>query len=308
MENIKVKTLIIRLLLSLPILYIAFGWYIGLSYGSKSITFGPYPDIPVAVKTGLMGIPLEYISGAKAMMMVVPLKDVTRNTEDTAYFKRRGYFEVPGTWKFDFATYRSNYYLKKPIVLTGSLSRAICYDSKNTYRNIGNLSVEDLNDFLIRTGRIKDVGRLKSYFFIARLEKRYPWLYSETVLVSRAMGNIFKENSLPYDVLGLFGIVVLFIAFGIRSFYLWLYYLYWVFAYWFGRIGYHDPTLSFTREGWHIILWSFWHGFILEEGRLFLVIALGLSVMIFGILGIMHICRQIPSFLKGDHRVWRCEN
>ena len=60
MENIKLKSLIIRLLLFLPLLYIGIGWYIGLSYGSKSVIFGPYPDVPVVLKTGLLGCPLEY--------------------------------------------------------------------------------------------------------------------------------------------------------------------------------------------------------------------------------------------------------
>ena len=69
MENIKIKMLIIRLLLFLPLLYIAFGWYIGLNYGCKPVIFGPYPDVPVVLKTGLLGCSLEYISGAKAMMI-----------------------------------------------------------------------------------------------------------------------------------------------------------------------------------------------------------------------------------------------
>ena len=201
MENIKLKLLIIRLLLFLPFLYIGIGWCIGLSYGSKSIIFGPYPDVPVVLKTGLLGCSLEYISGAKAMMMVIPLKNVRRDTEDSTYFKRRCYFELPGAWTFD----KSDHNLKKPIILTGSLSRAICYDPKNTNRSLGSLSVEELNDFLIRTGRVKDARKLKPYLSIARFEKKYPYVYSETVLLSRAMGNIFKHNSLPYDILGLVG-------------------------------------------------------------------------------------------------------
>ena len=103
MENIKLKLLIIRLLLFLPLLYIAFGWCIGLSYGAKSIIFGPYPDVPVVLKTGLLGCSLEYISGAKAMMMVVPIKDPIKNNQESTYFKRICYFKVPGSWKFDFS-------------------------------------------------------------------------------------------------------------------------------------------------------------------------------------------------------------
>lgn len=41
-----------NLLLAIPLIYIGLGWYVGINYGCKPITFGPYPDIPVAVKTG----------------------------------------------------------------------------------------------------------------------------------------------------------------------------------------------------------------------------------------------------------------
>ena len=303
-----VKKFFIRVLLLLPIIYIGFGWYVGLNYARKAVFFGSYPDIPVVVKTGLLGSSLEDISGVSALMMVVPVKDPMRNTQDSSYFKRIGYFEVPGSWKFDFAPSGTIYSLKKTFTLTGSCSRAICHDLKNPDRSLGSLSVSDFNDFLKRTGRTRDMKRLKPYLFLARLEERYPWAYSETVLLSKAMGNIFKENLISYDVLGLVGMVILFIALATRSFFLWMYYLYGVFGYWFARIGYHDPSLAFSNEGWQVILWSFWHGFILKEGRLFLVVALGLSAIVFGILGIMYIFKQILSFLKGKCGICRCRN
>ena len=293
-NEFNVKKLFTRILLIVPLVYIACGWLVGLNYGCKSIIFGPYPDVPVVLKTGLLGCSLEYISGAKAMMMVIPLKNVGRDTEDSTYFKRRCYFELPGAWTFD----KSDHNLKKPIILTGSLSRAICYDPKNTNRSLGSLSVEELNDFLIRTGRAKDARGLKPYLFIARFEKKYPYVYSETVLLSRAMGNIFKDNSLPYDILGLVGIAVLFIAFATRSLFLWMYYLYWIFSYWLGRIGYHDPILAFSIEGWQVILWSFWHGFIVSEGRLFLIIAVEGSIIYLGIAA-LYMCMKNNVFLKG---------
>ena len=73
------------------------------------------------------------------------------------------------------------------------------------------------------------------------------------------------------------------------------------------RIGYHDPVLVFTSEGWQVILWSFWHGFIVKEGRIFLVVAIELSIIVFGILGVMNIYRQILSFLKGGEKTCRCK-
>ena len=210
-RNLKKASLM--LLIMLPVIYIGFGWYLGLSHGCKSVIFGPYSDIPVAVKTSLLGSSLEDISGQKAIMMVVPLKDaIAGDTEDTAYFKRAGYFEIPGSWKFNFRPYKDNHNFKKTFILTGSYSHAICHDIKNPGCNIGSLSVEELNVFLARSGRYRDAQKLKPYLFISRLEAKYPWAYSETVLVSRAMGNILKDNTLPYDVLGLFVIVVLFIA------------------------------------------------------------------------------------------------
>ncbi|MDP2830974.1 MAG: hypothetical protein Q8O02_01835, partial [Candidatus Omnitrophota bacterium] len=156
--------------------------------------------------------------------------------------------------------------------------------------------------------RNKDMVKLMPYLFIARLEDKYPWLYSDTVFLSRAMSNIFKENFVPYDILGLTGILILFIALSIRSIWLWMYYLYWVFAYWLGRIGYHDPNLIMNNDGWQVILWSFWNGFIQKEGRIFLLIAFVLSVIGFVVLGIIYLVkhviprkrRELEDFLKID--------
>ena len=300
-EESNVEKLFVRALILVPLLYIGLGWYIGLNYGCKSVIFGPYPDIPVAVRTGLLSSSLEDISGSKAIMMVVPISEAKRrNTKDVAYFKRQGYFELPGTWRFVCPG------IEKIFVLTGRYSRATCHNPND--HALGSLSVEDLNDFLIETGRTKDAARLKPYLVLSRLEEKYPWAFSGSILLSNAMGNIFKDNSLPYDVLGLVGIAVLMLALMARSFSLWMYYLYWVCAYWFGRIGYHDPTLAFTSDGWQVIRWSLLHGFIAKEGRVFLCIAVILSVGAFGVMGFIYLIkhalprkrREMEDFLKVD--------
>ena len=224
-NEFNVRKLFIRILLIIPLVYIILGWCIGLSYGSKTIIFGPYPDVPVVLKTGLLGCPLEYISGTKAMMMVVPVKDPMKNTHDSTYFKRACYFEVTGSWKFDFTPSGNSYGLKKTFTLCGSYSRAICYDIKNPSRSIGSLSISELNDFLKKIGRITDTEILKPYLFLSRIEGKYPYIYSQSVLLSNAMGNIFNDNMVPYDVLGLTGIVILFISLATRSLFLWMYYM-----------------------------------------------------------------------------------
>lgn len=299
-RDISIKKLLVRILLLLPLIYIGFGWYIGLNYGRKAVLFGPYPDIPVVMKTHLLGSSLKDISGSNAMVMVVPIEKLNSAEQDSTYFKITGYFEVPGTWNFEFR--------EKTFAMTGSYSRAIAHEFKNPQRRIGSLSVAELQDFLKATGRTKDIENLMPYLLISRVEEKYPWLYSDTVFLSKAMGNIFKDNLVPYDILGLVGILVLFIALSIRSIWLWSYYLYWVFAYWLARVGYHDPNLSFSNEGWQVILWSFWNGFIQKEGRLFLVIAVGVSIIAFGMLGFVYLVkhilprkkRELEDFLKID--------
>lgn len=292
-KDFNIRNLFLITILLLPLIYIGFGWYIGLNYGRKPVLFGPYPDIPVVMKTHLLGSSLKDISGSNAMVMVVPIEKLNLAEQDSTYFKIAGYFEVPGTWDFEFR--------EKTFAMTGSYSRAIANEFKNPERRIGSLSVAELQDFLQATGRARDIEKLMPYLFLAKLEEKYPWLYSDTVFLSKAMGNVFTENMLPYDVLGLVGIAVLFIALSIRSIWLWMYYLFWVFAYWFGRIGYHDPNLAFSNDGWQAILWSFWNGFIQKEGRLFLIIALGLSMIVFGILGILYMAKQVTAFLKKEN-------
>ncbi len=299
-NDFSIKKFFVRLLIILPLIYIGFGWWIGVNYGQKSVIFGPYVDIPIVVKTSLLGSSLEDISGSKALVMVVPPKEADRPDQDSTYFKITGYFEVPGTWNFDFFPSDNDTILPKTFAMTGSYSRAICYELKNSSHRLGSLSASELYDLLKAAGRTKDTLKLMPYLFILRLEERYPWLYSDTVFLSKAMSNIFKDNVVPYDILGLTGILVLFIALSIRSIWLWMYYLYWVFAYWLGRIGYHDPTLAMTNEGWQVIYWSFWNGFIQKEGRLFLLAAFVLSVIGFGILGIIYLVKHVIPRMKRE--------
>jgi type IV secretory pathway TraG/TraD family ATPase VirD4 len=252
------------------------------------------------MKTHLLGSSLKDISGSNAMVMVVPIEKLNSATQDSTYFKINGYFEVPGTWDFEFQ--------EKTFAMTGSYSRAIAHEVKNPNKRLGSLSVSELRDFLRATGRAEDIEKLNPYLFLAKLEEKYPWLYSDTVFLSKAMGNVFTEGMVPYDVLGLLGIGVLFIALSLRSIWLWMYYLFWVFADWFGRIGYHDPNLIMSNDGWQAILWSFWHGFIQKEGRLFLIIAFCVSIIAFGILGFVYLAkhilprkrRELEDFLKVD--------
>ena len=307
----SLKRLFIRILLLIPLIYIGFGWYVGLNYGRKPALFGSYQDMPVVMKDGLLGSSLSEISGSNALVMVVPLEEAAKPDQDATYFKIAGYFEVPGSWDFDFTPSSNDTILPKTFAMTGSYSRAIAHELKNPKRRLGSLSVRELNDLLKASGRTTDMVKLMPYIFLSNMEEKYPWLYSDTVLLSRAMGNVFKDNMLPYDILGLVGIVVLFIALAIRNFGLWMYYLYWVFAYWFGRIGYHDINLAFANDGWQVILWSFWNGFIQKEGRLFLIIAVVLSIISFTILGILYLVkhviprkkRELEDFYKIDKDV-----
>ncbi|MFH1697486.1 MAG: TraM recognition domain-containing protein [Candidatus Omnitrophota bacterium] len=304
----SVKRLFIRIFLLIPFIYIGFGWYVGLNYGRKAVLFGPYKDIPVVMKDSLLGSSLSEISGSNALVMVMSPGESGKSDQDSTYFKIAGYFEVPGTWNFDFAPSDTDSIFKKTFALTGSYSRAIVHELKNPKRSLGSLSVRELNDFLKAAGRFKDMEKLKPYLFLARMEEKYPWFYSDTVLLSRAMGNIFKDNMFPYDILGLTGIAIFFIGLATRGFWLWGYYLFWVFAYWLGRIGYHDINLAFANDGCQVILWSFWNGFIVKQGRLFLVTAAGLYVISFMVLAIVYVFkhilprkkRELEDFLKID--------
>lgn len=294
-----------RLFLALPIIYIIFGWYIGLSLGQKPVIFGPYEDIPVIVQSSLLGSTIKDISGGSSIVMVVPQEEAN---QDPTSFKVNGYFVLPDTWDFEFPAKYGKYleFRGKLFPMTGSYSQAIAHEFKNPSRRLGSLSVEELNDYLKTTGKGKDTLKLMPYLFIARLEEKYPWLYSDTVFVSRAMGNVFKDNFIPYDILGLVGILVLCFALPLRKIWLWLYYLLWVFSYWLGRIGYHDPSLSLTNEGWEAIRWSFWNGFILKEGRIFLVIAFVVAIIGFTAIAIIYLIkhvlprtgRELEDFLK----------
>jgi len=284
-----------RLFLILPILYVIVGWYIGLSFGQKPVIFGPYEDIPIVVKDSLLGSSLKDISGADNVVMVLPQEEAIK---DPNAFKIAGYFNLPDTWDFEFRG--------KVFSMTGSYSRAICHELQKPIHRLGSLSVEELNNYLKITKKGLDTFKLLPYLFLAKFEEKYPWTYSDTVFLPKAMSRVFKDNLVPYDMLGLVGILVLCVALPLRKVWLWLYYLLWVFSYWFGRIGYHDPNLASSNEGWDLILWSFWHGFIQKEGRIFLVIAFVISIIGFSAIWYIYLTkhalprkrRELEDFLK----------
>lgn len=295
-KEFSIKKAFMRLLIALPFIYIVFGWCVGINYGTRPVTFGPYQDIPAVMKTHLLGSSLKEAFGTDALLMVVPPGQVKEDDKDSVSLKVHGYFVLPETWSFDFPpSYVKNnpYGWSKTFLLAGRYSQVACRQLKNPGKNIGILTIDQFSDYLKSTNRTKDLEKLKNYLFPARIEQKYPWLYSETVLLSSKMGHFFSEKMIPNDILGIVGLVILFIVYKTRIIWLWMYYLYWVFAYWFGRIGFHDPTLAFSSEGWQVILWSFWNGFILKEGRIFLFFALFLSVFLFAFWGYVYLTRHI---------------
>jgi len=89
-----------------------------------------YADIPIVVKTSLLGSSLEDISGSKVLVMVVPPKEADKPDQNSTYFKISGYFEVPGTGTSIFRLLITIPY-SKDICYDRSYSRAICYELKN---------------------------------------------------------------------------------------------------------------------------------------------------------------------------------
>ena len=63
-KEFSIKKFFIRLLIILPLIYIGFGWYIGINYGRKGAILGPFENIPVVMKTSLLGTSLDDISGS----------------------------------------------------------------------------------------------------------------------------------------------------------------------------------------------------------------------------------------------------
>ena len=96
-QYLNARNLFWRFMLLLPLIYVAFGWYMGLNYGRKGVIFGPYLDILVVMKTRLLGSSLEEISGSKVLVMVSPVEGAGKPDQDSTYFNTTGYFELPGT-------------------------------------------------------------------------------------------------------------------------------------------------------------------------------------------------------------------
>jgi hypothetical protein len=100
-KGLSLKNVFIRLLLLLPLIYVAIGWSIGLNYARKGLILGPYGDIPVVAKRGILGSSVSDISGGIAMVSILPPQSGNLG-DDSMHFTIKGYFEVPESWVFDF--------------------------------------------------------------------------------------------------------------------------------------------------------------------------------------------------------------
>jgi hypothetical protein len=86
-KRFSLKKLFVRIMLLIPLIYICFGWYVGLNYGRKGVILGPYTDIPVVMETKLLGSSLKDISGSNALVMVVPPEKVTKLGQGATFLK-----------------------------------------------------------------------------------------------------------------------------------------------------------------------------------------------------------------------------
>ena len=86
----SLKRLFIRILLFIPLIYIGFGWYIGLNYARKPLIFGPYPDIPTVIETSLLGRSLEKICGGHIIVTLTPVDKDPREDSSSTYFNIKG--------------------------------------------------------------------------------------------------------------------------------------------------------------------------------------------------------------------------
>ena len=179
-------------------------------------------------------------------------------------------------------------------------------NKKQHYRSV----FPDQAERIIRENNPKDLIKWKRYEWLRKLEQsKFYWLvgngrgspvinlYSKGYAKSPKIGDF--ELFIFSDVLGMAGCLILWISWAAKDLRLWFYYLFWVFAYWFGRVGFWSPNLAFKKVGWLAMFYNCFD-WLMVEGRLFLLLALVISVPLILRIGFVYLTRHlIPRIKRG---------
>ena len=320
-KPVSLKSRIWGILLILPLVHIAACWGVGLVYNRWPIHLGPYKtqmeaEIHDAMKPG--GEPYWSICSEKRKVESIQIRAADKKlgvVVDYAYEERPIGFLYPDFWFISFPKEKGwlgdgKYREQRFTILKAGYGFARAYNSDKKEQRYADARVEQVEEILHQGNNPKDLIKWKRYEWLRKFERsKFFWL------VGNGLGNPFRSD-ISYrqtkpleigdyelfifsDVLGIVGCLILWLSWAVKDLRLWFYYLFWVFAYWFGRVGFWAPNMAFKIEGWLAMFYNCFD-WVLVEGRLFLLLAIVLSVPLILRIGFVYLTRHlIPRIKRG---------
>lgn len=312
-KKVSFKIIFWRFLLVLPVLYIALAWGLGLwdNYLRKPVLFGPYEvEIGADINSETAKWEIMYDELKNKVLDPQRKKDFLRlfgpdKVQDYIFDKAKYLFLFPGVGFEEFPKKDSHFgdgEYKLTLFRIPGGGETSAYDSiTRKDMEISWLSSMVLKEIALKNNRPQDVSKIRHFEAVSEFfGKLCPW-FGPGHPFSGGFGDFTK------DYLGMVGVFIWICMWWIRDIRVWFYYLYWVVAIYFARVGYYIPAMGFKKEGWLAMFYNF-PDFTLYEARLFLYIAVGISIPVMIVWGFIYLTkhvlprkqREVEDFFKMD--------
>lgn len=311
-------------LMILPVIYMAVCWGIGLVYLRKPSLLGPYQvemgtPIGESYPNWSLTSPAEKEADEKTRKMLESSPMFRDKAQYSAYEKRGIAFMYPRfevvffPEKEGWNTFGDGKYKERGFRIphNGNIE-LLAFNPKKTEQTYVTPNEGELEEILHKGNNKRDLEIWKRYAWLRKFQaSNFFWLVGNgagsPLAAISGDGEIgIGEWTIPFDLLGMVGCLTLWITWVVKDLRIWFYYVYWVVAYWFGRIGFWSSDFAFKKEGWLSMFYNCFD-WLYDELRLFLMLAIILSVPV--ILNIFFVYltkhfiprkkREIEDLLKG---------
>ena len=311
-KKVGFKVIFWRFLLVLPLLYIALAWGLGLrkNYLLKPALLGPY-EVEIGADINeehahwsIMGDDFK-----KQVLDPQNKKDFLRlfgpdKVQEYIFKKAKYMFLYPGVRFIEFPRKDSqfgdgNYKLTLFPIRGGgwpSVHDPITKEDMEMFSS--DLMIIEIAE---KNNRPQDAQKIRSFGLAAAPIRKFRHWFGT--------GDPFSGTPKwpGKDYLGMVGLFIWICMWWIRDIRVWFYYLYWVVAIYFARVGFYIPVMGFKKEGWLAMFYNF-PDFIFEEGRWFLWFAVGISIPVMIVWGFVYLTkhvlprkqREVEDFFKMD--------
>ncbi len=296
------------ILFILPLVYVAFCWWVGLNYGRKQIVTKVYKvwmgtEIHNTMERGVADWYLTYdLEGWKKADMARKMRAAKpgpfQRIEDYVYEQREIVFHYPyfetvvlpnKKSAFGDGDYKERKYEVVRKAWGGEGYRyAAGYNPKKPEQYYTS-DISEIEEVILKGKDREDIANWKRYDWLRKFEENFGWM----IEADGWMGEL--------NILGIPAMVCVIASLALKDLRIWFYCLYCIIAYSFGRIGYFSPNLAFSKEGWLAIFYNLFDWLLPGRGHdlpYFLDYAILISIWVIIEISFTNLIKLIKHFLQ----------